>query len=144
MLRHWWISLSCGGRLPWPVSGAVLHRFGRTRDAVTRTWTRNRGIDVAAARGTSVQAAANGQVAMVDWAPGYGTFVIIAHGGDYYTLYANLESVAVQREQHVNQGDVVGATGASGMGEERLHFELLAGSEAVDPLEWLEGRGETQ
>ena len=130
------------GVLPWPVEGAVLRRFGRTRDAVTRTWTRNRGIDIAAARGTNVQAAANGQVAMVDWAPGYGTFVIIAHGGDHYTLYANLGSVAVQREQHVNQGDTIGATGASGMGEERLHFELLAGAEAVDPLEWLEPRDE--
>ena len=128
------------GRLPWPAAGDILRRFGRTRDAATRTWTRNRGIDIGATRGTQVMTVANGQVAMVDWARGYGTFVIVAHGGDYYTLYANLETVFVSKDDQLRQGQPVGVSGVSSMGEQKLHFELLAGRDAIDPLQWLEPR----
>ena len=124
------------GHLPWPVRGEVVRRFGRQRDSQTRTWTRTRGIDIRASNGTDVLCVAAGQVVMVDWYRGYGAFVIVAHGQDYYTLYAHLKAVAVRRDDHVRQGQVIGASGES-LGEGRLHFELLAGHEALNPLDWL-------
>ncbi len=126
------------GRLPWPVDGPVVGRFGRQRDAETRTWTRNRGIDIGAPKGTNVRAVAAGRVVLVDWFRGYGTFVIVAHGQNYYTLYAYLDAVHVRPDDRVRQGQVVGTSGSedhSATGA--IHFELLAGHEALNPLDWL-------
>jgi len=126
------------GRLPWPVEGRIVSTFGRSRDTESRTWTRNRGIDISAPKGTEVLAVASGEVVMVDWFRGYGTFVIVSHGQNYYTLYAHLDLVAVRRNDKVHQGQVIGTSGDSGtLGDAKVHFELLAGHEALNPLEWL-------
>lgn len=126
------------GRLPWPVRGDIVARFGRQRDRATRTWTRNRGIDIRAAAGANISAVADGQVVMVDWFRGYGTFVLIAHGRNYYTLYANLGAIAVRKDDVIRRGQVLGQSSAdAALGEPRVHFELLAGHDALDPLEWL-------
>ena len=126
------------GRLPWPVRGQVTGRFGRHRDAATRTWTRNRGIDIRVRRGSQVAAVADGQAVRVDWIRGYGTFIIISHGRNYYTLYAHLGAVTVRRDDQVRRGQAIGVSGDSGtLSEAKVHFELLSGHEALDPLEWL-------
>ncbi len=126
------------GRLPWPIGGPVLSRFGRKFDRASKTWTRNRGIDIGAPDEASVLAVASGQVVAVDWYRGYGSFVIVAHGGNYYTLYAHLAAVTVRRGDRLRQGQVIGLSGGSDtIGETKVHFELLAGHEALDPLDWL-------
>ena len=126
------------GRLPWPVEGRVVSTFGRRRDEVTRTWTRNRGIDISAPKGTEVLAVASGEVVMMDWFRGYGSFLIVSHGQGYYTLYAHLDLVTVRRGDQVRQGQVIGVSGNGGaLGGAKVHFELLAGHDALNPLEWL-------
>ena len=125
------------GRLPWPVRGEVLTRFGRRRDRVTRTWTRSRGIDIRTPKGSHVAAVAGGEVVMVSWMRGYGTFVILSHGGSYYTLYAHLREVKVRKTDQVRQGQAVGKSGDDALGEPRVHFQLLTGKTAIDPLKWL-------
>jgi len=78
---------------------------------------------------------------MVDWFRGYGSFVIVSHGQNYYTLYAHLDEIHVQKNEHVQQGQVIGLSGDSGtLGEEKLHFELLGGPQALNPLDWLQPR----
>ena len=130
--------LNLKGKLPWPLLGRVTARFGRKRDLATQTWTRSRGIDIQAPKGTEVIAVGDGRVAMVDWFRGYGSFVIVAHGQNFFTLYAHLDEIHVQRNEHVQQGQVIGLSGDSGtLGEEKLHFELLGGSQAMNPLDWL-------
>lgn len=130
------------GHLPWPVEGRIVSTFGRSHDELTRTWTRNRGIDISASKGTDVLAVASGHVVMVDWFRGYGSFVILFHGQDYYTVYAHLDAVTVRRNDRVRRGQAVGISGDSGtLGEAKVHFELLAGREALNPLDWLTPRG---
>ncbi|HRS95512.1 MAG TPA: peptidoglycan DD-metalloendopeptidase family protein, partial [Candidatus Latescibacteria bacterium] len=129
------------GKLPWPVEGRVTSRFGRRRDAATQTWTRSRGIDIRVPKGTEVTAVGAGKIVMVDWFRGYGSFVIVSHGQNYYTLYAHLDEIHVQKNEHVQQGQVIGLSGDSGtLGEEKLHFELLGGPQALNPLDWLQPR----
>lgn len=127
------------GRLPWPVNGPVLTRFGRYQDPDLKTWTVKRGLNILASQGSKVFVVAPGEVVMIDWYVGYGQFVLIRHPGGFFTLYGHLESVLVNLEEILFQGSVLGTVGSTGRldGQSQLHFEILIGEEAKDPELWL-------
>jgi septal ring factor EnvC (AmiA/AmiB activator) len=88
--------------------------------------------------GTGVTAVAAGQTVMVDWFRGYGKFVLLYHGTDYFTLYGCLSEVLVPVGSVVEEGQVIARSGDTGtLGQPMLHFEVLEGKEALDPLDWL-------
>lgn len=128
------------GRLRWPVRGPVVGRFGRIQDPALKTWTFNRGIEIEAAEGTTVQAVAAGQVEAVDWFRGYGWFALVGHGDGYYTLYAHLSEVSVRVGNRVEAGEAIALSGDTGTLDPQatLHFEVLKGSDPEDPTAWLE------
>lgn len=127
------------GVLLWPVVGVVVVQFGRHQDPELKTWTFDRGINIAAAEGTAVQAVAPGEVVMVDWFPGYGRFVLLRHPGEYFTLYGHLSEDQVQTGEILAEGTAVGRVGSTGRldGKPQLHFEIMKGEDPMDPLEWL-------
>lgn len=126
------------GRLPWPVSGDVITRFGRQLHPKYKTLTLSNGVDIAAPQGTAVRAVANGLVDLVQWLPGYGETVILNHGRGYYTIYGHLASVSVRQGDLLKPGDVLGAVGDTGsLKGVCLHFELRRGGSAQDPQDWL-------
>ena len=127
------------GRLRWPVQGPVVGRFGRVQDPALKTWTFNRGVEIAAPEGTAVQAVAAGRVEAVDWFRGYGWFALVGHGDGYYTLYAHLSEVSVRAGDRVEAGEGIALSGDTGTLDSRatLHFEVLKGSEPEDPMTWL-------
>jgi murein DD-endopeptidase MepM/ murein hydrolase activator NlpD len=129
------------GRLPAPARGPIVSRYGRTQDPELKTWTFNRGVDIAARQGGPVRAVAPGEVMMVDWFRGYGQFVLLRHPGGYYSLYGHLDSRAVATGDILSAGDVVGTVGSTGRldGASRLHFEIMKGEEALDPALWIAG-----
>ncbi|MBI4530625.1 MAG: peptidoglycan DD-metalloendopeptidase family protein [Candidatus Latescibacteria bacterium] len=130
-------SASRGG-LPWPVNGRVLRSFGRHVNERLGTVTFNRGIDIAATPGSDVRAVAPGQVVMIDWMRGYGNLLLLHHSGDYFTVYAHLSDIRVASGQDVDRGDIIALSGDSGsLDGPKLHFEVLKGNEALDPLAWL-------
>jgi septal ring factor EnvC (AmiA/AmiB activator) len=130
------------GKLSWPATGRVITFFGRHRDAKLKTWTLNRGIDIDVPAGTRVKAVASGRAVMTDWFRGYGKFVLLYHGADYFTLYGCLSEVYVHVGTVVDEGQVIARSGDTGApGQPKLHFEVLEGKEAVDPLLWLRARG---
>ena len=130
---------SIKGNVRRPVSGSVVTRFGRQQDPELKTWTFNRGINIAAPEGTQVETIAPGEVVMVDWFPGYGRFVLLRHPDDYYSLYGHLSSDLVQVGKILPEGSVVGNVGSTGRldGVSQLHFEIMKGEEPLDPLVWL-------
>ncbi len=73
----------------------------------------------------------------------YGNYVIISHGGGWYTLYGHLlKGLTVVKGQKVTKGQTIGFMGNSGYSRgQHLHFELRDGgnskSYAVDPLDYL-------
>jgi septal ring factor EnvC (AmiA/AmiB activator) len=125
------------GRLPWPARGRVLQGFGRHKHPRYGTITENSGVDIGAPEGDPVRAVARGQVEVVDWFDGWGKTVLLNHGG-YYTLYAHLSEAAIAEGQTVDPGQIIGRVGDTGsLDGAKLHFEIRAGADAVDPRLWL-------
>ena len=130
------------GSLSWPLEGRVLTRFGRYRDKVLRTVTFNRGIDIEAPEGSEVRGVADGTIVLTEWMRGYGKVLLIHHGGEYFTLYAHLSEILVGQGDRIRKGDVIAISGETGsLDGPKLHFEVLEGKEAQDPLGWLERVG---
>ncbi len=81
---------------------------------------------------------ASGRVEYVDWVRGYGKTVILAHGDDYYTLYAHASRILVAPGDQVEAGSAIALAGATdSLVGSCVHFEPRRGSEALDPLSWL-------
>ncbi|NLI15930.1 MAG: peptidoglycan DD-metalloendopeptidase family protein [candidate division Zixibacteria bacterium] len=126
------------GKLVWPVEGKILQPFGKVVDSRYSTSVLNAGIDIAAPKGTGILSAAAGEIVHISWLRGYGSFIIIDHGGGYYTLYAHLDEIDVEIGQKVSPGERIGSVGESGsLSGPRLHFELRKGKEQLDPELWL-------
>ena len=94
------------------------------------------GIDVGAARGTPVYAAAGGTVIIARnggaWNGGYGNYVVVTHNNGTQTLYSHLKSAAVSPGQSVSQGQTIGYVGSTGkVTGTHLHFEVRG---ATNPL----------
>jgi septal ring factor EnvC (AmiA/AmiB activator) len=128
-------------RLPWPVDGPVLTRFGIQRHPQFGTTVFRRGIEIEAHDGELVRAVSDGQVVYADWYKGYGELVILEHGNGLYTLYGNLSRLDLKKGDRVARGKVIGLAGDTGSPKgSRLYFEIRQNGEAQDPLAWLAKR----
>jgi len=130
--------------LSWPIAGArITQGFGPTNvllePAVGPYAHFHTGIDVAAALGTPVMAAADGVVvAVAHTQVGYGNYVIVAHGGGIMTLYAHLLETDVNVGDRVMHGQRIGLEGSTGLSTgPHLHFELRINDRVVDPMHYL-------
>ena len=85
-------------------------------------------LDLGAAAGTSIVAAAGGDVLIVrngGWNGGYGNYIVIRHDNGTQTLYAHNSTNIVYSGQRVVQGQVIGYVGISGRATgPHLHFEV--------------------
>ena len=125
------------GKITWPVkSRKIQSPFGENTNPITRTVTDNPGIDISIKNGSVVKAAAKGKVSLVHWLAGYGTLVILNHGNGVRTVYANLSSVWVKKNDKVAKGKGIGKSGKTADGE-FLHFELWQGSTRLNPAYYL-------
>ena len=125
------------GRLPWPVEGAIVERFGKHKHPVYQNvdLPQNNGVTLAVKRGTQAKAVFNGTVTQIVVLPGYNQCVLVSHGA-YFTLYSKLRSVDVKVGQKITTGQVVGTVDTIG-GEDLFHFELWNGSTPQNPENWL-------
>lgn len=125
----------------WPVKGELLADFSLETlayDVTMGDWRTHSGIDIAAAPGTTVLAAADGAVSQIFEDDLMGTTVVIDHGEGITSTYANLQSVpTVEVGDQVYTGSVIGAVGATAIAESgrasHLHFEMSKNGLAVDP-----------
>ncbi|OGW36489.1 MAG: hypothetical protein A2X58_01760 [Nitrospirae bacterium GWC2_56_14] len=125
-------------RFPWPVAGQVLTRFGMQRHPQFKTTIFRRGIEIGAREGDTVRAINDGQVAFADWYKGYGKLLIVEHAEGLYSLYGNLEQIALAKGDRVSKGQAVGLVGETGsLRGPKLYFEIRYKGEAQDPLAWL-------
>ena len=125
----------------WPVSGEVITPYRNGTDPYANG--QHRGIDIAAPVGTSVAAAAGGDVRFAGTAGSSGLTISIRTDDGYDTSYLHLSSVAVQAGARVSAGDRIGAVGTTGVrsaGAPHLHFGVRdAGTrhDYHDPLAFL-------
>ena len=96
------------------------------------------GIDIAAATGTPIRAAAAGTVIYAGWLGGYGNLTVIDHGGGVATAYGHQSSLAAGSGAFVAQGQVIGYVGSTGHSTgPHLHFEVRVNGVPQDPLGYL-------
>jgi lipoprotein NlpD len=122
--------------LLWPVHGEVSRGF--EQDATRR----HDGVDIVAPRGTSIQAAADGEVIFSGWGPGgYGRLVILQHQAEVITIYAHNHDNLVRLGQHVRQGEPIATVGQSGRATgNHLHFEVRHKAIPISPHKFLPPR----
>ena len=130
--------------LSWPMTGArVTQPFGPSTLLLEPSLGPfphfHTGIDLAAALGTPVLAAADGiVVAVAHTSVGYGNYVMIAHGGGVITLYAHLLETDVGLGDRVARGKKIGLEGSSGLSTgPHVHFEVRINDQVVDPTRFL-------
>lgn len=119
-----------GVDLQIPVQGRISSPFGATRNR-----RQHKGVDIAAARGTPIEASAGGEVVYAGWTQGYGKTVLIKHQEGYYTRYAHADKLMVARGDTVRMGQQVATVGSTGHATgPHLHFEILQGNRRVNPM----------
>jgi murein DD-endopeptidase MepM/ murein hydrolase activator NlpD len=122
------------GTLTLPVAGPVTSPFGARTSPTTGAQEFHEGIDIGAAEGTPIRAAASGTVTFAGQMSGYGNVVILSHAGGLQTRYAHQSAMSVTAGQTVAAGEVIGAVGATGEATgPHLHFEVRLNGVAVDP-----------
>lgn len=126
------------GKLPWPVDGRLVARFGETRGSDERTkWD---GVMISAPAGATVRAVHGGRVVFADWLRGAGLLVILDHGNGYLTLYGHNQTLLKSAGDVVKAGDPISTVGTSG-GQDTpaLYFAIRQQGRATDPAQWCRG-----
>ncbi|MEM9060793.1 MAG: peptidoglycan DD-metalloendopeptidase family protein [Pseudomonadota bacterium] len=118
-------------QLQRPVSGPVAVGFNKGAGP-----SRNDGVDFAAAAGSPVVAAADGEVALVSQSlSGLGTIVLVRHPNEFLTVYGRVDGVLVNKGDRVQKGQQIGiVSDAAAPAEPRMHFEVRRGAESLDPM----------
>jgi len=110
---------------PLSQSGEVALSYGWSEN--TEQSSLHSGVDIVVPVGTSVLAAESGKVAFAGEHPVYGNFIIINHEGGKQTRYGHLKTLAVQQEETISAGQVIGTVGTTGKPHSpnpHLHFEV--------------------
>ena len=130
-----------GNYFAWPVPGYtwISSYYGWRKLYGKDNW--HGGIDIAGSGiyGAPIIASDTGRVRTAGYnAGGYGNYVIIDHGGGYWTVYGHMSSIAVSYGEWVGQGQTIGYVGSTGNSTgPHLHFEIRVNNERVNPLDYL-------
>ena len=125
-------------KLPWPVSGSVIGKFGKQYHPVFKNLElpANNGIDIAVKKGAQVKVVFDGVVKQVFVMPGYNQCVLVQHGKNYFTFYCKLGNVNVKVGDKLKTGQSVGSVETQS-GANTLHFELWKDNNPQNPENWL-------
>jgi len=82
---------------------------------VQQVWKAHKGTDYAAPHGAPIMTTASGVVEQTGFTAGNGNFVKVKHNGTYSTQYLHLSKIIARRGQRVNQGDIIGKVGSTGL-----------------------------
>jgi len=82
---------------------------------VQQVWKAHKGTDYAAPFGTPIMTTASGVVEQTGFTAGNGNFVKVKHNGTYSTQYLHMSKIIARRGQRVNQGDIIGKVGSTGL-----------------------------
>lgn len=133
-----------GGEMMWPVPGySTISCYYGWRFNHTDFHTGN-DITGSGIHGAKVVAANTGTVIFTKYCPyngksyGYGTYIIVDHGGSITTLYAHLSNITVEVGDIVAMGEQIGNVGNTGWSTgAHLHFEVRINGSSVDSLSYI-------
>jgi septal ring factor EnvC (AmiA/AmiB activator) len=128
------------GRLPWPIAGKIITRFGPEK--YLNTMTMNNGVEISPNKNnTDILCIHAGKVVYADYFQGYGNLLIIDHGLNYYSLYGHCADFKVDKGDFVREGQSIAEVGDSGsLKGVCLYLEIRYKTKPLDPLQWLKRR----
>jgi murein DD-endopeptidase MepM/ murein hydrolase activator NlpD len=95
------------------------------------------GYDLSVTKRYPVEAANSGTVVFAGDLGIYGNTVILDHGIGLFTLYSHLSSIDVKDRDTLQQRQVLGRTGETGLAVgDHLHYGVYLHGVAVLPVEW--------
>jgi murein DD-endopeptidase MepM/ murein hydrolase activator NlpD len=126
----------------WPIKnglGRITMFFGQNIHPILGQYYIHTGIDISTHRyGDPIVAAADGQVVTAEYAHDWGNYIIIRHKHGYYTRYAHMQMFTVNVGQRVQQNEVIGYIGNTGISTgPHVHYEVHIGSDVVDPYRYI-------
>ena len=124
------------GKLPMPVIGEVVQRFGKQKHEEFADIIFVKGLEIRAAVGAKVQAVAGGKVVMSQVLPGYGNVLILDHGQRYFTLYGRLATSLKSVGDVVKAGETLAVLGEVDYKNRNFYFELRVKGKATNPVEF--------
>jgi murein DD-endopeptidase MepM/ murein hydrolase activator NlpD len=127
--------------LPWPVrNGYISEPFGTHKhEDLKNIQTQNNGINIVCNKSSQVYPVSPGVVSAVLQVPGMQNSILVKHEG-YYSVYANLEDVSVNRGDSLNLESIIGRAGVNEEGITEIHLEIWKGSLKLDPERYLNVR----
>jgi septal ring factor EnvC (AmiA/AmiB activator) len=124
------------GKLPWPLKGKVLNRFGASQSAYPLS---QQGWLIAAPEGTDVVAIHGGEVVFSDWLKGYGLVIILNHGDSFLSLYGRNQALYLSVGDYAAAQQLIASSGKSGGNTQAaLYFSLRKQGKPLNPKQWLQ------
>jgi murein DD-endopeptidase MepM/ murein hydrolase activator NlpD len=122
----------------WPVRSTIVSPFGSRFHPVWGNYRQHTGVDLRAASGTKVFAAADGVICFNGRQHGYGKLIQIDHGYGYKTYYAHNSRLLVAKGKKVKKGQLIAISGNTGITTgPHLHYEVRVNDEPVNPVSFL-------
>lgn len=127
------------GRLSWPIEkGNVKIHFGTYAIEGTKLRGNNPGITLATEAGAVVKAVFEGEVSRIFDID--GNWSVLVRHGKYFTVYSNLSSVSVAKDQKVTTGQMLGRAAENDDGNGEIEFLLMQENRNLDPESWIRRR----
>ena len=126
------------GKFEWPVkSGFISNKFGEHPHPIIKNIkVKNDGIDIQTSKSSQVHAIYDGKVSTVAFIPGMNNVVIINHG-EYYTLYAKLKNLKVQKGDIISEKQVIADLVTNNDGITQLQFQIWKNNIKLNPENWI-------
>lgn len=123
---------------PCPASHRITSGFGNREVPMPGASANHRGIDIGAASGSAIVAAASGRVTTSTYNYSAGNYIVISHGNGVSTVYMHASALYVSEGETVSQGQKIAAVGSTGYSTgPHLHFGVIVNGTYVNPLNYV-------
>lgn len=129
-----------GGAFMWPCpsSTRVTSDYGTRLSPTAGASSNHKGLDIGAAFGSAIVAAADGTVAYAGYNSGMGNYVMLSHGDGLYTVYGHCSALLVSTGDTVGAGQTIAQVGSTGISTgNHLHFGVSKDGAYVSPWNYL-------
>ncbi len=122
----------------WPIDGYIISRFGQRSSPYTFKREFHNGIDIEAFPCAEIRATAPGTVEEIKWDSVLGLTISIKHKYGFVTSYSHCQRAAVEVDQKISKGEVIGYVGKTGKTTRYIcYYQIRIGTEYVDPMPYL-------
>ena len=123
---------------PCPSSSRITSNFGDRESPTEGASSNHKGMDIGAATGSNIVAAADGTVTISTYSYSAGNYIMLNHGGGVSTVYMHCSQLLVSAGDTVKQGQVIAKVGSTGYSTgPHLHFGVRLNGSYVNPAKYV-------